>query len=67
MGTPNLILAYDTRNFLTFVKTTAIAYGLNLESPGNYSPIKLGNCSRFYKRQEITSIGTGLREFLLVL
>ena len=48
-----ILCEYCTRNCLTFVKTTAIAYGQNLEAPGNFLPVC--NSSRFYKRQEITS------------
>jgi len=48
-----IALEMCTRNLLTFVKTTPIAYGQNLEAPGKFSPIC--NSSRFYKRLEITS------------
>ena len=52
-----------TRNFLTFVKTTAIAYGRRIARGLKVSPI-LCNCSRFYKRQEIPSIGViGTRRY----
>jgi len=43
----------NTPNYLTFVKTTAIAYGQNPEAPGRILPIC--NSSRFYKRQAIGS------------
>ena len=43
----------NTCNFLTSVKTTAIAYGQNIEAPGNSSPICNSIC--FYKRLGITS------------
>jgi len=43
----------STPNCLTFVKTTAIAYGQNIEAPGKILPIC--NSSRFYKRQAIWS------------
>ena len=47
-------LLYGARDCLTFVKTTAIAYGQILEAPGNFLPIC--NSSRFCKRQAITSM-----------
>ena len=42
-----------TRNFLTFVNTTAIACYQNIAAPGNFLPVC--NSSRVYKRQKITS------------
>jgi len=45
----------STRNFLTFVKTTAIAYGQKIGR--SLKILVLCNSSRFYKRQAITSTG----------
>jgi len=42
-----------TRNFLTFVNTTAIACYQNIAAPGDFLPVC--NSSRVYKRQKITS------------
>jgi len=42
-----------TRNFLTFVNTTAIAYHQNHDALTDFLPIC--NSSRVYKRQKITS------------
>jgi len=56
----------DTRNFLTFVKTTAIACHQNLEALAHFLPIC--NSGRFYKRQKITSsviAGSGGGGYLL--
>ena len=43
----------STRNFLTFVNTTAIAYGQKIAQ--SLKILVLCNSSRVYKRQEITS------------
>jgi len=42
-----------TRNFLTFVNTTAIAYGQGISRSRRFLPIC--NSSRVYKRRKITS------------
>jgi len=46
-----------TRNFLTFVNTTAIAYGQKISRSRGFLPIY--NSGRVYKRQKITSIHRG--------
>jgi len=48
-----LVTYSSTRNFLTFVNTTAIAYGQKPAAPADFLPIC--NSSRVYKRQKITS------------
>jgi len=44
---------YFTRNFLTFVNTTAIAYGQKIARSSNI--LVACNSGRVYKRQKITS------------
>ena len=46
-----------TRNFLTFVNTTAIAYGQKIAR--SLKILVLCNSSRVYKRQKITSTAWG--------
>ena len=48
-----VLRSFNTRNFLTFVNTTAIAYHQNHETLTDCLPIC--NRSRVYKRQKITS------------
>jgi len=52
---PLLLLRTSTRNFLTFVKATAIACHQNPEALVDFSPVC--NSSRVYKRQKIASMG----------
>ena len=52
-------VACGTRNFLTFVNTTAIAYGQKIAR--SLKILVLCNSSRVYKRQKITSRGREYR------
>ena len=52
-GKSTVCTFWHTRNFLTFVNTTAIACYQNIAAPGDFLPVC--NSSRVYKRQKITS------------
>jgi len=51
-GSPGVGRA-STRNFLTFVKTTAIVGHQNPEALVDFLPVPVCNSSRVYKRQKI--------------